>query len=79
VTEVLSCDALRTLSLVPDVLLSPASDTVLQPRSEASLFDALRPSLIASAVCCLDPQGLLGGSGTKVARSGECRFNSDGS
>ena len=79
VADVPSRDVLTMLSVVPDVLLFSTSDGFRQPCSEASLLDALRPSLIASAVCCLDPEGLREGSGTKVARSGERNFSSGGS
>lgn len=79
VADVPSRDVLTTLSVVPDVPLFPMSEGFLQPRSEANFLDARRPSLIASAVCCLEPDGLLEGSGTKVARSGEFNFSSGGS
>lgn len=41
-----------------------------QPRRRAMSLEALRPSLIASAVCCFEPEARLSGRGTKVARSG---------
>jgi hypothetical protein len=79
VADVPRCDVLTMLSVVPEILLFSTSEGFRQPRREASLLDALRPSLIASAVCCLDPEGLREGSGTKVARSGELNFSSGGS
>jgi hypothetical protein len=79
VADVPSRDGLTMLSVVPDILLFSTSEGFRQPRIEASLLDAFRPSLIASAVCCLDPEGLREGSGTKATRSGEYNFNSGGS
>jgi hypothetical protein len=79
VADVPGRDVRPMLSLVPDVLLFSMSDGLRQPRKEASLLDALRPSLIASAVCCLDPEGLRVGRGTNVARWGEWNFSSGGS
>jgi hypothetical protein len=79
VADVLSLDVLTMLSVVPDVLLFSNSEGLPQPRKEANLLDTLRPSLIASAVCCLDPEDLRAGRGTNVARSGECNFSSRGS
>jgi hypothetical protein len=71
VADVPSRDVRPMLSVVPDVLLFSMSDRLRQPRKEASRLDALRPSLIASVVCSLDPEGLRDGSGTNVARSEE--------
>jgi hypothetical protein len=70
----------RMLSVVLKTLRSPPdSETFRQHRRDVILCAALRPSLMASAVCCFDPAGRREGSGTNVARSQDCKCNSGGS
>jgi hypothetical protein len=70
------------LLLDPDILLGPlAVDPVVLPLIPASLWAALRPSLIATAVCCFElvlvrPRA---GSGTNPTRSGTETWRSGGS
>jgi hypothetical protein len=52
--EVLRADS-RKLLLVPDILLPLTVDPVDLPLKFARRCAACRPSLIAIAVCCLDP------------------------
>jgi len=66
------------LLLVPDILLVPL-DPVDFPVRLASRCAALRPSLIAIAVCCLEPLCCLCGSGTNPAVSGTDMRRSGGS
>jgi hypothetical protein len=55
-----------------------ASD-LFQPLREAMSCEAFRPSLIASAVCCLEFPDLRGGNGTSDGRSSNLTWMSAGS
>ena len=76
--EVLLADNLKLL-LVPDILLLLTVDPVDLTFRSARRCAARRPSLIAIAVCCLDPLFCRCGSGTNPARPGVDIWRSGGS
>jgi hypothetical protein len=77
-SKVVDNDVRLKLLLVPDILLLSV-DPVDLPVRLVRRCTALRPSLIAIAICCLDPLWCLCGSGTNPACSEVDMWRSGGS